>query len=370
MRIHSDFDALWRSVRAMGASDREFSFETGNRQALAIDVELERGIEINLEDLEKNGGLLSYQGRQVLLYIPDQGSWIDEVLTGTEQGRTRGKKYHVADCMTLGMMRDKGRFDRYMVTNDLSGVFEVSGTDFQQGYMEGEAELNVCKNCLKMLNYQGYEHGGRGRSSIFGEFTLEAFFKTYSTLFRNLPSRFTDRRGGYTEDWQQVSRDFRAGKQWTCESCNVNLADHRDLLHTHHVDGNKRNNGAGNLRALCADCHRKQDMHESMMVRGTDMNIIQRLRRDQGHLAASDSWDVALKLIDSAYEGLALKLRSEGHPVPEVGYDVTDGNKGVILTPELSWPDRKKAIVDNQTQVDKLAKVGWRAETVVQALAR
>lgn len=366
MKIRSDFDALWRSVEMMGASDRDFSFSAVNKEELAIDAGLERGIEVDLDNLETTSGLLSYQGRQVLLYIPDQGRRITEVLESPE----KGKKFHVAECSTLDAMRSRGRFERYVVTNDMSGVFNVSGTDPLTGYHEGKAGLCVCKNCLRFLNYQGYQKGGRGKRSIFEEFTLERFFKTYSTRFRTLPSRFTDRGGGYSEDWQQKSQAFRASRNWTCENCQVNLADQRRLLHTHHLDGNKRNNESSNLKALCADCHRKQPMHGSMMVKNDDMATIQRLRRQQGVLADSGSWNEVLDLIDSAYEGVALKLQREGHPAPEVAADIMDGDKGVILTPELSWPAKKRAIVDTDAQVQLLTTAGWRAELVTQVLQR
>lgn len=364
MKIRTDFDELWRSVHTMGASARDFSFSAVNEEELAIDAKLERGIEIDLKSLDTTHGLLSYQGRQVLLYIPDQGSRITEVLESPEKGR----KFHVAECSTLEAMRSKGRFERYVVTNDMSGVFDVSGIDPLSGYREGKAALCVCKNCLKILNYQGYQQGGRGKGAIFKDFTLERFFKTYSTRFRSLPNRFTDRGGSYSEDWQQQSRQFRAGRNWTCESCRVNLADERRLLHSHHVDGNKRNNESSNLKALCADCHRKQPMHGSMMIKGDDMSTIQRLRRQQNLLAESGSWDEVLELIDSAYEGVALKLRREGRPAPEVAVDIMDGDKGIILTPELSWPAKKRAVVDTEAQVQMLAGAGWQAELVTDVL--
>lgn len=366
MKIRTDFDALWRSVETMGASARDFSFSAVNEQELAIDAELERGIEINLKSLDTTNGLLSYQGRQVLLYIPDQGIRITEVLEIPE----KGKRFHVAECRTLDAMRSQGRFERYVVTNDMSGVFDVSGTDRIYGYREGKAELCVCKNCLKLLNYQGYQQGGRGNDAVFKDFTLERFFKTYSTHFRSLPSQFTDRAGGYPEDWQQISLALRANRNWTCDHCHVNLEEHRRLLHTHHLDGNKRNNKSSNLKALCADCHRKEPMHGSMMIKGDDMATIQRLRKQQNLLADSNSWDEVLALIDSAYKGVALKLRREGRPVPEVAANIMHDDHGVILKPELSWPEKKRAIVDTEAQVEMLIGAGWRSELVTDVLQR
>jgi hypothetical protein len=87
MKIRTDFVSLWQSVKQMGAKERDFTFDIVNSQDIEIDDQLERGIEIKLDDLETTGGLLSYKGRQILLYIPDQGRSISDVLADPEKGR-------------------------------------------------------------------------------------------------------------------------------------------------------------------------------------------------------------------------------------------------------------------------------------------
>lgn len=364
MRIRTDFGLLWQSVKQMGAEERDFTFDMENPQDLEIDDQLERGIEIKLDDLETTGGLLSYKGRQILLYIPDQGRRISDVLADPETGR----KFHVADCRTLNDMRGKGRFERYVITNELSGVFKVSGQDPYSGFVEGEAALTVCKNCLSCLNYQGYQSESSARGPIYKGFTLDAFFKTYSTKFRYLPKRNTNRKGAYSDDWAEISRSFRARKNWTCEECRVDLTDARNLLHTHHEDGNKHNNIASNLRALCIDCHRKQAMHDSMVVSRSDMEAILRLRREQELLDDISRWDEVLELIDTAYDGVARKIMRTSRSLPEVAGHIQNAKGEVVITPQLSWPGQKYAIVDDDKELEILASVGWRGETVESVL--
>ena len=364
MKIRTDFGLLWHSVKEMGAKERDFIFDMENPQDLEIDDQLERGIEINLEDLETTGGLLSYKGRQILLYIPDQGRRVSDVIDNPEDGR----KFHVADCRTLNDMRGKGRFERYVITNDLSGVFKVSGQDPYRGFVEGEAALKVCKNCLSHLNYQGYQSSPATRVPIYKRFTLDAFFKTYSTKFRYLPKRGTNRKGAYSEDWAEISRSFRASKNWTCEECRVNLGSAKNLLHSHHEDGNKHNNVTSNLRALCIDCHRKQAMHDSMTVSRADMDTIMQLRREQGLLAELAGWDEVFELIDTAYDGVTRKIMLTARALPEVFGDIQNGKGEVVITPQLSWPVQKYAIVDNEAELEILAAAGWRGDTVATVL--
>ena len=74
MKLTVNFDALWEQVSKMGGETADFSIDDLIIPVDAIDAELsEKGIEVKLDDLDSTGGLLSYKGRQILLYIPDQG---------------------------------------------------------------------------------------------------------------------------------------------------------------------------------------------------------------------------------------------------------------------------------------------------------
>ena len=132
MKLNIDFSKLFYAVDKMGAVPRSFNIGHVEFVEIGIDEILgTTGQEINLEDLESFDNLLSYKGRQVLLYIPDQGNRIDNVLLNSQNGT----KFHVADCKTLQEMKSKKRFDRYIVTNNLSGILgTISASNLSRVY--------------------------------------------------------------------------------------------------------------------------------------------------------------------------------------------------------------------------------------------
>ena len=104
-----------------------------------------QGLDISLDDIILQDGVWTYQGYHVLLFIPDQGMTFIDVINGNKEGR----KFHLTDCVTLQEMKAKGRFQRYRVTNNTEGIFEIYGINKYTGGPEtAEAKLNVCKNCL------------------------------------------------------------------------------------------------------------------------------------------------------------------------------------------------------------------------------
>ena len=245
-----------------------------------IDIELKSGIEI--EDLASvqsapRSGLLSYEGRQVVLYIQDQGSRIIEVI---EQG-SRGTKVHVAECQALKEMRHKGRFERYVATNDVSGKFYVVGRDGAGARVDGRAELKVCQFCLSKLSYRGFKKFRY--EAPFHAFKWIEFFEEYSTHFARSPTRTAGEFDGvYAASWAAVSGRYRRKRNFTCEDCRVDLSDEPSLIHVHRVNGVKTDNRPENLMALCVDCHRKQPGHEHMRVSSEDIEPVRELRRRQG----------------------------------------------------------------------------------------
>lgn len=359
------FVQLWNKVAEMGAERAKYTPEKHQNPDFVIDTRLKTGIEIDISELEPDaGGLLSIHGRQVLLYIADQKARILDVL----EEPSRGSKFHVAECQTLIEMKRRGRFDRYVVTNNLNGNFSVSGVTFEGDLIKGEAELDVCKNCLRFLNYRGYASGGI-KSKIFRSFTIEQFFESYSTLFKHLPRDWVNKESGYAKDWADISARVRGEANWICQQCGVDLNTSKWLLHTHHRDGNTQNNIDSNLVALCVDCHRKQPFHESMFISPKDMAEIQRLRRQQ-YVIAEDSvtWDEVFEFVDPAFEGAARLVHGQNFHPPEVGVDICDSNGAVVMMAELAWPDRRYAIVRDEDELADIEKAGWTGRTLLQAL--
>jgi hypothetical protein len=350
MEIRFDFSELWTQARRIGGARVEIDWAAAT-QLEPIDIELLRGREVRLEDLDVVNGLLSVDGRQVLLYIPDQFKPLEVVQESPEEGN----RFHVADCSTLTNMRENGRFSRYVVTNDLGGIFPISGRNSNGQPAQADSRLLVCRNCLKKLNYQNYCHDTR-RNAIWKGFEIGCFFETYSTSFRYLPrSRSSGSSANeYTQDWEEVSANVRSRCGFVCDECSVSLSGHRHLLHVHHINGVRSDNAANNLRALCADCHRRQPLHSRMFLSLASMQTLTRLRRDQGIIA--DRWEWAIALADLSVHGALLHAKQMGFEVPELGYQIIGPTGSVLAEVELAWPSRRLGVCISKT----VECPGWR----------
>ncbi|MGL4735185.1 MAG: HNH endonuclease, partial [Enterovibrio sp.] len=167
MKLTVDLSALLRAVEPLGNADVDFVIKSSTDELESITSDLDDFVsdlgggksfildkDIKLADIDCLGGVLSYKGHQVMLYIPDQGEDIEVVLANGKQGR----RIHVAECSTLELMRNTGRFKRYDVISRVDGLFPVFGAVHGvKEVIKGEAALGVCKNCLKILNYNGYD---------------------------------------------------------------------------------------------------------------------------------------------------------------------------------------------------------------------
>jgi len=339
MKLSVDFASI-ESVARKFNSERSFDIDVEPEPAWdPIDIRLETGVEIDLSELSVIDGLLSYEGRHVILYIRDHGRSVTQAL----EDPSKGRKFHLADCVTLEEMRRQHRFERYVVTRKATGFFEISGLDqFTQREIVGEAALQVCMNCLKRLNYRSYLlEGTPRRHSIRNQFQLVEFFETYSTRFRELPAGFAAARGAstYSADWPEVSRRTREQAHHTCQDCRVQLGEHRSLLHVHHINGVKNDNRSENLRVLCKDCHRKQPQHEHIFLTASEMSTLYRLRRTQG--VTTRSWECALKQVDLAVKPVLELAKHQGWPAPDVGVPVGHNHDGHL---DAAWEVSGRAV--------------------------
>lgn len=95
------------------------------------------------------------------------------------------------------------------------------------------------------------------------------------------PSRLIETSGNYTEDWPKVSAARKSAAGYRCADCKVVVSARPNLLHTHHVDGDKSNNQLGNLRVLCADCHNRRHGPAYVLL-PKDREYLSELRKQQG----------------------------------------------------------------------------------------
>lgn len=223
---------------------------------------------------------LTYNNERVILYIRDVASY----------GHSDLPRFHIAKCSTLQTMFENNRKRRYVRTQNETGIFYlniISGNNVR----EIEEKLDVCQNCLNILDWDGFsmDWDREKRDKYVRDFTIARFFEKYpkSLVDDNGYSSLYSPINQYPKNWDETSRNYRAFKNWTCEKCGVNLANHTSLLETHHINGQKNECQHSNLMALCADCHSKMPMHSHMGNNPREREKIEqakKIKRGQGIL--------------------------------------------------------------------------------------
>ena len=361
MKLQVKFDKLWDAVRRISDNRDELSVDIKSTweepEYQRIATELKRGKEVTLDEIDVNGKLLNYKGQHVLLYIADHGRDIENVV----RGRRDGRRFHVADCCTLVSMREKGRYARYVATTNISGLFHIIGVSEYDATkaLEADVPLQVCQNCLKALNYKNANNVKTFK--LAKEFNIEEFFETYSSFFSVVPNvqEVQKETATYTRDWPEISKRIRENAHWCCESCHVDLHDHKELLHTHHLNGVKNDNRDSNLISLCIGCHRLEPNHGRIHLNHSDTILLNQLRREQ-NLFRNLRWEDAIRFADPALHGVLQLCKKYGWTVPEVEFSMA-GKRF-----EVAWPTELKAI-DLKAKETYIFK-NWKIYTIADLL--
>ena len=181
-------------------------------------------------------------------------------------------RFHVAHCRTLEQMIRDNRFERYVVATRVDGIFNLKRKKaWENRFTPIECELDVCQNCLGHLRWDGFsmQASQAARKTIVSRFSITSFFQRYGApMFKETP-KYSDQdapANEYSADFAEVSTRVRAQRNWTCESCGVDLSGlgERQYLHAHHKNGVKSDNSPSNLLVLCIACHAQQPGHAQL----------------------------------------------------------------------------------------------------------
>tara|TARA_B100000586_G_scaffold192656_1_gene141917 strand:- start:1424 stop:1996 length:573 start_codon:yes stop_codon:yes gene_type:complete len=173
-------------------------------------------------------------------------------------------------------MKKRNRFFRYVASKKTTGKFLVNILDKSSQEIiktDDNRALDVCKNCLEKLNFNGYDRVNNNHSTnkeIFNNFDLEDFFRQYPGMQFKIKPVFNEKTApldAYSKDFPKISKKLRQSKNWTCENekCKVYLKETPSFLHVHHLSS-KSDNSPTNLRVLCIECHATMPMHEHIKL--------------------------------------------------------------------------------------------------------
>jgi len=218
-----------------------------------------KGLDISIEDLRiANDGTLEhkdYPGQKMIVYIRDYNGFYGL------------PKFHISWCSTLESMAEGGRYSRYVVSQRTDGLFSVNKILKNKLVKTHEENLNVCKNCLNKLNYSQYSRKNyNSKNIIVANFKVKDFLDKYNTNIILTPEHNEESQplNEYPKNWNEVSKNYRASKNWICEECGKDMSHDRGNLHVHHINGNKHDLSPSNLQAVCVSCHMNKPMHEHM----------------------------------------------------------------------------------------------------------
>jgi hypothetical protein len=218
-------------------------------------------VEIEVDEIKTRDGVFEYKGRKVIVYIRDQYA----------KYYSRGYKFHLTNCSSISTAIRNKRNSRYVVNLRTDGQFKINLLEdniiIKKGLIES---MNVCKNCLKKINYNNYStYSYQNQKNIYDNFSLTEFFNQYKQT--NLKSNYFRNANNaplnvYNKDFNLKSKKLRKNRNYKCNNCGLNMSkqEHNKFAHVHHKDGDKSNDISTNLEVLCIECHSKQPGHQRL----------------------------------------------------------------------------------------------------------
>lgn len=220
----------------------------------------ESGFRVIRRDLtqEEQAGNIDFREDGIYLTIDEQEYKGYMYLKYPDVSRFGFPKFHITNCQTVIGQRNRGQFDgRYFWHNSNTVTIE----DRTNGQVYENINLDLCSFC-------------RSQSSITDYSDTQVFFSLLDQQAQEDISQDVEVDiFGYTLDWQQISREFRKEKEYTCESCGIKVDEPSDrrFIHVHHKSGNKLNNRRNNLECVCVLCHANKDATHEQNFEGRRM---------------------------------------------------------------------------------------------------
>lgn len=218
------------------------SLKSGSGFQIIKGIDFEEAYKSGSISFEEDGIYLEYDGKKYRGYM-----FIQEAYITYNGGPAKFPKFHLLKCRTIQEFINSGRFkQRYEWSNsDVNNLI-----DKQTRTKYNDIKLEVCAYC---------------KADFFDEIDdTKDFFDSLDKSELEEDNIEVD-IFGYVRGKEKISKAYREKKNYTCESCKIvpNETIHRRYWHTHHKDGDKKNNKESNLQCLCILCHCYKDLrHE------------------------------------------------------------------------------------------------------------
>ena len=179
-------------------------------------------------------------------------------------------KYHLAMCDILNKMIEEGRYKkRYVVATRDDGRFSIQRIRGET-IAKSDEILDVCQQCLDELRYKLFSlrMDKARRISAVRDFSLKSFFEEFGKSCVWAVPKFDAIHAPaniYSPQFCRIAKAIKQKRGYRCEQvdCQIDLSDPQNqrFLHAHHVDADKSENHASNIKLLCIRCHALEFQH-------------------------------------------------------------------------------------------------------------
>ncbi len=220
--------------------------------------------------------LLVREGRPVFAYVPNQAQikTPDDFLWMSPPTCT---KLHFAVCDTLMRKQEAGDVEtRYRVTCSESNKYLINVIGRGQDAISLMAKLHPCKNCLGLLEYEGYDSTASSceKNDIVISFDgkkarLEFLWRLEAFRQQTLQVLNSSLENACPKHWKAISYRHRRQLGFKCESCGA--AGSRITL-SYHKNGDYSDVRDSNLFCLCKLCY--QQLQPTYRVSDADAFLV------------------------------------------------------------------------------------------------